>query len=70
MAELHVRVDQELCAASAMCFHVASDVFSVPDDADWATVATPVVTDPAPAERVREAAEACPTGAIEVMEED
>lgn len=61
MSEIQVSIDDELCAASAMCQRIVPDVFDVPDDADWALVKMPVVSDPDQIALVREAAEACPT---------
>ena len=68
MSELRVRIDDDLCAASAMCQRIAPTIFDVPDDADWAQVLLPVLTDPDQIALAREAADACPTGAIIIEE--
>ena len=68
MSELRVRIDDDLCAASAMCQRIAPAIFDVPDDADWAQVLLPVLTDPGQIALAREAADACPTGAIIIEE--
>ncbi len=66
MTELRIRVDEELCAASAMCKRLAPQVFDLPDDADTAVVLQPTVTDPEVIVLVEEAEGACPTLAIVV----
>jgi ferredoxin len=68
MTELHVSVDEDCCAASAMCKRIAPQIFDMPDDADTAIVLMEVVTDPAQIDLAREAQEACPTQAIEIEE--
>jgi ferredoxin len=61
---MRVEVDELRCAASAECELICPEVFEVED------VARVKVPEPPPelADRVREAAEACPTGAIRVYE--
>jgi ferredoxin len=61
---VHVRVDEELCAASAMCKRLAPQIFDLPDDADTAIVLQPVLDDPAAIALAEETASACPTMAI------
>ena len=68
MAELHIRIDEEACAASAMCQRIAPPIFSMPDDADTAIVLIEAVDDPAQVALAQEAAKACPTGAIIIEE--
>jgi ferredoxin len=59
-----VTIDSDLCAASAMCQMIAPKLFSMPDDADWATVLKSPISDPAELALVEEATTACPTQAI------
>lgn len=68
MTEIKVTVDEQACAASAMCQRIAPRIFEMPDDADWAIVLTPVVSGDEQVTLAREAFEACPTMAI-VLEE-
>ncbi len=68
MTEIHVKVDDQLCAASAMCPRIAPLIFDLPDGGDWAVVLQPTVTDGEQIELAREAMEACPTGAITIEE--
>ena len=68
MTELHIRIDAEVCAASAMCQRIAPHVFSMPDDADTAIVLMDPVSDPAQMALALEAAKACPTAAIIIEE--
>ncbi len=68
MTELHIRIDEDCCAASAMCQRIAPQIFSMPDDADTAILLMDVVSDPAQIALAREAEEACPTRAIDVEE--
>lgn len=68
MPALRARIDAESCAASALCQRVAPEIFSMPDDADTATVLVDTVTDPAQMALVREAEAGCPTAAIVVEE--
>ena len=51
-----------------MCQRIAPQIFSMPDDADTAIVLMGPVDDPAQMALAREAAEACPTGAIIIEE--
>jgi ferredoxin len=68
MSGLDVSVDEELCAASAMCRRIAPKVFDLPDDADTAIVLMPYVSDPEQIGLSREAEESCPTQAILIAE--
>jgi ferredoxin len=68
MSELEVSVDDELCAASALCKRIAPRVFDLPDDADTAIVLMPVVSDPEQVALTRDAEESCPTQAIVLAE--
>jgi ferredoxin len=68
MTELEVSVDDELCAASALCKRIAPKVFDLPDDADTAVVLMPVVSDPEQVTLTRDAEESCPTQAILIAE--
>ena len=59
---LRVEIDRERCMGSGNCVYWAGQVFDVADD-----VVAVVIGDPdAHAERVRVAAEHCPTNAIRV----
>jgi ferredoxin len=64
MTKLHIQIDADLCAASAMCQRIAPQTFRMPDDADTATVLIPVVTDPEQISLAHQARDACPTQAI------
>jgi ferredoxin len=68
MTGIKVTVEEQLCAASAMCKRIAPSIFDLPDDADWAVVLTPVVSGDEQVKLAREAFDACPTQAI-VLEE-
>lgn len=68
MTQIKVTVDEQLCAASAMCQRIAPSIFEMPDDGDWAIVLTPVVSDDEQVRLAREAYEACPTMAIGLEE--
>ena len=57
-------VDDQLCAASAMCQRIAPTLFSMPDDRDTAVALKPRITDPDEVALAEEAAGACPTQAI------
>jgi ferredoxin len=62
---MKVRVDADLCTGCGPCAEACPEVFEIRDD-----VSTVLVKD-VPAEleaKVREAAEACPTGAIIIEE--
>lgn len=60
-------VDESLCIGDGICVDICPEVFEMRDD----NLAHVINEDPAPDlhERVREAADACPTGAIAVHEE-
>ncbi len=64
MTRIEVRVDEELCAASAMCKRLAPRIFDLPDDADTAIVLQPVIEDPERIKLAEEAESGCPTLAI------
>jgi ferredoxin len=65
MAEpVDITIDEELCAASALCQRVAPQLFSMPDDEDTAVVLQSPVEDPALIALAEEAADGCPTMAI------
>jgi ferredoxin len=64
MSGIRIRVDEELCAASAMCKRLAPQIFDMPDDADTAVVLQPAIDDPELIELAEEAEGACPTLAI------
>lgn len=66
--ENRVKVDPQLCAASAMCTRIAPSILELPDGSDWAVVLQPTVSDADQIELAREAMEACPTGAITIEE--
>ncbi len=64
MSGIRVSVDEELCAASAMCKRLAPQIFDLPDDADTAIVLQPTIEDPESIKLAEEAESACPTLAI------
>jgi ferredoxin len=64
MSRIHVSVDDELCAASAMCKRLAPQIFDLPDDADTAIVLQPTIEDPELIALAEEVQGACPTLAI------
>jgi ferredoxin len=66
-APVIVSVDADVCAASAVCVAIASDVFELPVSGTVAWVKVATLADPAQVERARAAAAACPTGAITVV---
>lgn len=68
MTEIHVTVDDQLCAASALCQRIAPSIFDLPDDADWAIVLAPTITDGEQIALAREAMDSCPTEAIVIEE--
>lgn len=57
---MRVIVDESLCAATAQCEMICPEVFEV----DLVAEVKDEDPDPSLHERVREAADACPTGAI------
>ncbi len=61
---VEISIDEELCAASALCQRVAPQVFSMPDDQDTAVALQRSVTDPELIALAEEAADGCPTMAI------
>ena len=63
---MKVRVDSELCTGCGPCADICPEVFEIRDD-----VSVVLVKDVPPEQEdaVREAAEACPTGAIIIEEE-
>jgi ferredoxin len=70
MTDLGVSIDDELCAASALCKRIAPQIFDLPDDADTAIVLMPVVGDPEHVALARDAEESCPTQAILLAERE
>ena len=65
---MKVEVDYDVCASTGQCMQICPEVFEVRSDGFLY-----VLQDHPPAEvwdRVREAADNCPTGAISVIEED
>jgi ferredoxin len=66
--KMRVRVNKDLCSACGVCEGLVPEVFSLETE-PYAVV----LLDPVPEEledAVREAAENCPEGAIEIVEED
>jgi ferredoxin len=63
---LTIRVDREVCMGSGMCIMYAPNSFTHDDQTKA------VVIDPAgdPVERIRVAVEACPTGALTIIDEE
>ena len=62
---MKVTVDSGLCAASASCVAICPEVFKIEGEV------AEVITSPVPAEHedaARQAADSCPTGAIQVEE--
>ena len=57
---MRVTVDEELCVATGQCEMICPEVFEV----DLVSEVKDEHPDPSLHERVREAADACPTGAI------
>lgn len=66
MAKLKVTVDRQLCISSGECIQVAPDVFAL-DDENKAYVKTLEGRDE---DVIFEAAEACPTNAIIIVDEE
>jgi len=63
---MEVRIDSDLCSACQLCADLAPEVFEIGDDG-YAVV----LQNPVPAEfedDVREAADYCASGAIEIIE--
>jgi ferredoxin len=67
MSGIQVSVDEELCAASAMCKRLAPQIFDLPDDADTAIALQPTIDDPELIKLAEEAEGACPTLAIVIV---
>ena len=61
MTEIKVTVDEQLCAASAMCKRIAPRIFDLPDDARLGRVLHACVSDDEQVKLAREAFDACPT---------
>jgi ferredoxin len=64
MSGIEVRIDEELCAASALCKRLAPQIFDLPDDADTAIVLQPRIDDPELVQLAEEAESGCPALAI------
>jgi len=62
---MKVRVDKELCTGCGPCADISPEVFEIKDDMSVVLVAE---VPPDQEQAVREAAEACPTGAIIIEE--
>jgi ferredoxin len=63
---LNVRIDRILCCGSAECVQIAPGVFQL----DSKQKSVVIDADGAPVEKLLEAAEACPCGAIIVEDDD
>lgn len=63
---MRVVLDTRRCIGAAACVSIADDVFTVSEDGIVELIRQP---DVAAEERVRDAARACPTGAIGVAED-
>ena len=61
-----VTVDPDLCTASAVCTFIAPTIFELDDPAGPVRCLLETVEDPAMVALAREAAAACPTGAISI----
>jgi ferredoxin len=61
-----VTVDPDLCTASAVCTFIAPTIFELDDPAGPVRCLLETIEDPAMIELAREAAAACPTGAISI----
>ncbi|MGI5159264.1 ferredoxin [Microbispora sp. CA-102843] len=63
---MKVSVDKDMCACTGTCALIAPEVFAIENHSEL------VVLDPEPADALRDlvvdAAEQCPTGAIEITE--
>jgi ferredoxin len=64
MTRWEITVDKDVCVGSGSCLSVAPDVFHL-DDEDRSCARAGAV---APDERLLDAAELCPTGAIRVVD--
>lgn len=64
VADWEIIVDREVCMGSGMCFVYAPNTFDIGDDAKSSV--TDVEGDPI--ESIRAAIEACPTGALRLVE--
>jgi ferredoxin len=62
---MKVRIDKELCTGCGPCADICPDVFEIKDDVSVVLVQNIL---PDQEQAVREAAEACPTGAIIIEE--
>ena len=63
---MKVKVNQDACIGCGACTAICKDVFELNDDG--LSTAKVETVDDAHAQDVRDAADACPTGAIEVEE--
>ena len=66
---VEVRVDTSCCMLSGFCSAIAPTIFEADPELKHVRVLTPVVDDPELQELVRDARDACPTGAISLSEE-
>lgn len=64
---MKVRIKKDLCAGCSLCEDIAPEVFSM-DEEDMATVLVEEVPEDQQ-DAVREAAEQCPSEAIEIIED-
>jgi ferredoxin len=64
VADWKITVDREVCMGSGMCYLYAPNTFEV-DDGAKALVANP---EGDPIDTIRTAIEACPTGALRLVE--
>ena len=64
MAKWEIVVDRDTCMGSGMCFMYASNTFDLDDEAK--SVVKDVEGDPI--QTIRTAIEACPTGALRIVE--
>jgi ferredoxin len=61
-------VDEDLCAASALCTRIAPELFELPDDSYTAVVLRPEVSDDAALAAARDAVASCPAMAISLTD--
>jgi ferredoxin len=66
MARWRIRIDQDICVGSGTCTSIAPDFFTLNEEDRSCAPSTPVPPDP----RLIDAAELCPTGAIELVDDE